>query len=309
MEYLSNRAFNRSVDFIKENARPLEKSYLDYLFFDKNRNNVLNELEKFQNSDGGFGNAIEPDFRMTFSSPMSTSIGVRHLKEFDETTRAQKMIKAAIGYFEFNFNEERNGWYALDRRVNDYPHAPWWHFDEKKGQTIIDENWGNPSAEIIEYVYEYSDYAGEFNVEGLVDYSLKKIINKKEFSSENEVYCYIKLFEVLPANSRDKLEEKLSEAIKQVIVYDSSRWLEYVPKPLDFVDSPVKQRFSVSESKINENLDFIIDLLEKENVIEPPWGRSYYTNDMFPAYTEWKGILTLNALKRLNNYGRLFKNS
>jgi hypothetical protein len=138
MRYLSGNAFDRAVNFIRGNARPLEKNYLEYRFFNDDEKNVLDELEKFQNDDGGFGNSIEPDFRMPYSSPMSTSLGVRHLKEFDKTTRAQKMIKASIRYFENSFNDERNGWYVLDRKVNDYPHAPWWHFDEKTGMIVID---------------------------------------------------------------------------------------------------------------------------------------------------------------------------
>lgn len=90
MRHLSRNAFDRAVNFIRGNARPLEKSYLEYRFFNEDEKNVLDELEKFQNNDGGFGNAIEPDLRMPYSSPMSTSVGVRYLKEFDKTTRAQK---------------------------------------------------------------------------------------------------------------------------------------------------------------------------------------------------------------------------
>ncbi|MEA2067298.1 MAG: hypothetical protein U9O65_09475 [Thermotogota bacterium] len=93
----------------------------------------------------------------------------------------------------------------------------------------------------------------------------------------------------------------------QVIVYDSSRWHEYVPQPIYFVESPEKQRFSISDKKINENPDFIIEMLEKRGRIEPPWGRSYYTKEMEPAYKEWQGILTLKALSILKNYRRLEK--
>ncbi|MFO7882480.1 MAG: hypothetical protein R6U52_08105 [Kosmotogaceae bacterium] len=305
MKYLGKGAFYKSIEFIRRNARPLEKSYLKYLFFGGNEKSVLNELGQFQNDDGGFGNAIEPDIRMPFSSPISTSVGVRHLMEFDKNRRARKMIEAAIKYFEASFNEDRDGWFALDRRVNDYPHAPWWHFDEERGKTVIDENWGNPTAEIVAYVYKYYQYASKLNVEDLIDYSLKRLINKKEFNSENEVYCYIKLYEVLSGERKNKITEQLSRAIEQVIVYDSSRWYEYVPKPLDIVESPEKQRFSIPDNKINENLDFIINLLEEEGKIEPPWGQSFYTDDMKSAYKEWQGILTLKALKILNDFERL----
>lgn len=197
MRHLSRNAFDRAVNFIRGNARPLEKSYLEYRFFNEDEKNVLDELEKFQNNDGGFGNAIEPDLRMPYSSPMSTSVGVRYLKEFDKTIRAQKMIKAAIRYFESSFNDERNGWYALDSKVNDYPHAPWWHLDEETGMTVIDKNWGNPSAEIIAYLFKYVQYVNKLDVKKLVDIAIKNIVNKEEFNSENEIFCYLKLTKLL----------------------------------------------------------------------------------------------------------------
>jgi hypothetical protein len=303
MRHLSRNAFDRAINFIRGNARPLEKRYLEYRFFNEDEKNILDELEKFQNNDGGFGNAIEPDLRMPYSSPMSTSVGVRYLKEFDKTSRAQKMIKAAIRYFEGSFNEGRKGWYALDRKVNDYPHAPWWHFDEETGMTAIDKNWGNPSAEIIAYLFKYIQYVDKLNVKKLVDIAMKNIVNKEEFNSENEIFCYLKLAEVL--NDKNKrLKSKLADAIEKVIVYDSSRWNEYVPQPVDFVESPEKQRFSIPNKKINNNLDFIIELLENRERIELPWGRNYYSKEMEPAYKEWQGILTLKALSILKNYGR-----
>lgn len=75
-------------------------------------------------------------------------------------------------------------------------------------------------------------------------------------------------------------------------------------QPVDFVESPEKQRYSIPDKKINENLDFIIELLEDRERIEPPWGRSYYSREMEPAYKERQGILTLEALTILKNYGR-----
>ncbi|MEA2067299.1 MAG: hypothetical protein U9O65_09480 [Thermotogota bacterium] len=93
------------------------------------------------------------------------------------------MINSAIRYFEGPFNERRNGWYSLNRKVNDYPHAPWWHFDEKTGITVIDKNWGNPSAEIIAYLFKCIQYVDKLDVEKLVDIAINNIVNKEEFNS------------------------------------------------------------------------------------------------------------------------------
>lgn len=42
---------------------------------------VVAELARFQNDDGGFGYALEPDLRTPSSSALATGIGLHMLKE------------------------------------------------------------------------------------------------------------------------------------------------------------------------------------------------------------------------------------
>jgi hypothetical protein len=191
--------------------------------------------------------------------------------------------------------------------VNTYPHAPWWHYDEEKGMTIIDTNWGNPSAEIVSYLYQYKEYVSEIDIDSLGEYAVQYSEDKEEFSSENELFCYIRLCEVLPDRLKKRVMERITLGISQVIEYDREKWKEYVPMPLDFVPHPEKCKFGIKKSTIEENLNFYVESLERDGVITPPWGDSYYRGGLEPAYNEWKGILTLKALKRLDNYNRIEK--
>jgi len=252
---------------------------------------------------------LEPDFRLPFSSPMATSIGLRHLSKVEGYKNEEEIIKPAINYLESEFNESRNGWFAMSQEVNNYPHTPWWHYDEQKGMTVIDNNWGNPSAELLSYLYKYKEYLSKIDVDYIVEYAIQYIENKVTFASENELFCYIKLFEVLPDEKKKKLKYNIADGISQVIEYDRNKWKEYVPLPLDFVPSPEKESFGVKDSKIEENLDYYIELIEgsEEGLLIPPWGDSFYQDGLKPAYKEWQGILTLEVLKRLDNYNRIDK--
>lgn len=306
---LSNDSFLKVSHLLKNKARNLERYLYEYYFQDGNSKDVVEELKKYQNDDGGFGKALESDFRQPNSSPMATSIGIRFLSEIEETKETKDIIKSALKYLEFTFNEKRSGWYAVNKEVNNYPHAPWWHYDEEKHMTIIDKNWGNPSAEIIAYLYKYKEYLNKLDINYLIEYATQYIDNKRSFESENELFCYIKLFEVLPDKLKSKLKEKISYGISQVVEYDSGKWGEYVPLPLDFVPSPDKEKFGVNSYKIDENLDYYIKLIEgtEGRLIDPPWGDSFYQGSLTPAYNEWKGALTLKILKRLDNYSRIEK--
>ncbi|MFL0247104.1 hypothetical protein [Candidatus Clostridium stratigraminis] len=306
---LSNTSFLKVSRLLKIEARALEKSLYKYYFEAGSSENVVDELKKYQNTDSGFGKALESDFRLPNSSPMATSIGIRILTEIEETKETRDIIKSALKYLEFAFNNKRNGWYALSKEVNNYPHAPWWHYDDEKGMTIIDKNWGNPSAEILAYLYKYKEYLNKIEINYLVDYAIHYLENKRIFDSENELFCYIKLYEVLPEELKSNLKKLISYGISEVIEYDREKWEGYVPLPLDFVPSPEKESFEVRSDKIDENLDYYVHLIEgsEDKLINPPWGDSFYQGSLSPAYNEWMGVLTLKILKILDNYNRIEK--
>jgi len=306
---LSNKTFLAVSRSLKDNARKLEKYLYEYYFEQGSSEKVAEELKKYQNDDGGFGHALEPDFRLPYSSPMATSIGLRYLSELDNVKNAPEMVKAAINYLETTFDNNRNGWFALSEAVNNYPHAPWWHYDEQKGMTVIDFHWGNPSAEILSYLYKYRELVTALDIDSLIAYAVQYIEEKEEFDSEFELFCYIKLFEAVPEEKQKMLKDSIKAAVAQVIEYDPAKWGEYVPLPLDFVPAPDKESFGVQSKKIEENLDYYIQLIEsgKGELIKPPWGESFYQDGLKPAYQEWLGIITLEVLKRLDNYDRLDK--
>ncbi|RAK11222.1 hypothetical protein C8C77_103210 [Halanaerobium saccharolyticum] len=304
---LSNQSFKTINKKLKEIARPLDIAHFNYHFQQGDKQALITEIKKFQNKDGGFGNALEPDFRLPLSTPMATSIGLRLLKMVDNSQSAQKIIKKAITYLEESYNKDRNGWYAVRKEVNDYPHTPWWHFDKEEQMTVIDKSWGNPSAELLAYLLRYRDYVKQIDLNSLVKQAVKNIQHKKEHESENEIYCYLKLYEEADTKTKSPLKGSIAEGIKQMIEYDQEKWQEYVPLPLDFVPSPEQERFGVSESKIKSNLDFYVELIEanKESLIKPPWGANFYKEGLKDAYQEWQGKLTLDILIRLDNYGRI----
>ena len=307
MKMLSKDCFNQASKAIMEYGRPLEKSLFQKHFDGGSDQAILNELRKLQNEDGGFGHGIESDFRLPYSSPMATSVGLRLLAEIDSLEESKEMIKAAISYLEMSFDAKRKGWFAVQKEVNNFPHAPWWQYNEVDGMTIIDKNWGNPSGEILAYLYKYREYVKNLDVDSLVDYAVRYIENKEVFNSEFELFCYIKLYEVLPEELQKKLEKRIALAIEQVIVYDVKKWHEYVPTPIDFVHSASDCRFGVAELKINDNLDFIINELESNGKINPPWGDSFYKGDLKEAYNEWIGVITLKALVTLDKFSRIEK--
>lgn len=305
MKLLSRENFNRVGEHIAHNARELEKARFHYLFGNGSSKEVIDELKKFQNRDGGFGNGLESDFILPDSTPMATLIAFQILDEINDISLAADLIKGGVNYFEREFNKKRNGWYAVSAKVNNYPHAPWWHFNEAEGMTVIDKSWGNPTAEILGYLYKYRSFVNELEIDSLIKYAEDYFINKENINSEHEVYCFLSLYKNLPNENRVKIEGKLTEAIQGLVNVNTKEWDNYVPRPVNFVKDPYSKMFGIKAEDIDTNLDYLIDMLSANGYIMPNWQWGQYDESWEVAKKNWIGVLTLGTLVILNNFNRI----
>lgn len=305
MQKLSNTLFNQLNSFMNTEARTLEKAIFNYYFNDASIDNILDSLESFQNSDGGFGRGIEPDFQLIQSSPMATSIGLRYLSKIDNSDRAQNMISKAIKYLETTFDNNRSGWYAVPSNVNNYPHAPWWEFREDINMTVIDYSWGNPTAEIIGYLYKYKEYLSKLDIYSLINYAVANLNSHTEFNSEHEIFCYIRMYNALGEEFSSKLADKIKLAVSQLVNINQSEWINYVPTPLKFIEIDSKNFFEIEQKSIDQNLDYLIDKLEENGKILPAWQWDKYLEEWEVVKLEWIGILTLGDLLSLLKFNRI----
>ncbi|MDR7856764.1 hypothetical protein [Tissierella sp.] len=305
MRQLSKRTFNEINSYMNKEARGLERAIFNYYFNDTNGDDILDMLEKYQNPDGGFGRGIESDFMLLDSSPMATSIGLRYLNLLKDDHRAQKMITKAIGYLEATFDEERNGWYSVPITVNDYPHAPWWEHREDIGMTVIDYSWGNPTAELIGYLYKYREYLTKLDIFSLINYAIEKLNERAEFNSEHEIFCYIRMYNIIDEEFSAQMEDTLKLAVSNLINVEEDQWTDYVPMPLKFIELDSENFFGIDNKFIDKNLDYLIAKLEENKKIFPTWEWNDYLDEWEIAKKDWIGNLTLEAVLALKKFNRI----
>lgn len=305
MKKVSKTLLNQLNNFINTEARPLEKSLYNYYFNNSSVEDVINSLEAFQNSDGGFGGGIEPDFKLIESSATATAIGLRHLSKVEASDRAQKMIAKAVKYLETTFNTSRKGWYSVPSIVNEYPHASWWEFRDDLNMTVIDYSWGNPTAELIGYLYKYKEYVNNLDVYSLISNAITNLKQLKEFKSEHGIYCYIYMHNALDKEFSSQIEGVLKSAVSKLVNVTESEWKNYVPTPLKFIESSSINFFGIEPKLIDQNLDYLVDRLEQEGKILPAWQWDKYLDEWEVSKVEWSGILTLEALLALHKFNRV----
>ncbi|KGX87182.1 prenyltransferase/squalene oxidase repeat-containing protein [Pontibacillus litoralis] len=303
MQRLSSQTFHSIREQLLLTARPLERAIFCYEFEDGKEETVLEALQTYQNDDGGFGNGLEPDFQLPDSSPMATSVAMQHLIRYADHPLAQNMIKRAISYLESTFDEERRGWFAVPPQVNEYPHAFWWTVRDN-GQSWIDDNWGNPSAELIGYLHLFEHEVQNLHVPKLIDQALTHFLQLESFDA-HETYCYLRLLAMVPNQRTDKVEKQLTKAVQSVVKLDRENWEKYVPFPLKFIATPEGNHFGLPAFKVEDNLDFFVEKLEEQSCISPTWAWTDYLATWEKAKKEWTGILTLGTLLSLRTFNRL----
>ena len=97
MRSLSAEAFGRAKDYLMTGGRPLEQARFKHLFEDGSLEEVAAALAAYQNPDGGYGHALEPDAFTPTSGALATSIGLRVLRETGATADHEQ-IRGAVGY-------------------------------------------------------------------------------------------------------------------------------------------------------------------------------------------------------------------
>ncbi len=303
---LSKNAFKACEQFILNNGRTLEQKKYACLFYHEEPTSYLEVLKTYQNDDGGFGHGLEPDAITPHSSPFQTSVGLSYLQFCDNHIKAKEMIRKAIHYLQQTFDKERKGWYAFNKDVNDYPHTPWWEYNDKEKMTPIDHHYGNPTAHIVSLLVRYKQYVEKLDIEVIINCLLDHIEGIDTFISEHELYCFIHLYKALTGDYKNRLEKALTKGIQQLVDLDQDNWKEkYVPQPLHFISEPNMCQFGIDNKSIEDNLNFLINELEENHRITPPWGDVFYTGEFKSSYEAWVVINTFKALLTLKSFNQI----
>jgi hypothetical protein len=133
--------------FMLNNARLLERRLFTCLFHGGERQYVLSALRAYQNEDGGFGNALEPDKRTTTSQPIDQEVALRVLDDlgFDS------MIAQQVCDFLETITTAEGGVPFVLPSVRDAPRADWWNTDVDHPPASI-----NPTASIVGLLYKHA---------------------------------------------------------------------------------------------------------------------------------------------------------
>lgn len=281
------------TDFMWRTARLLDRRRFAYLFLNGERQAVVEALRPYQNPDGGFANALEPDIRTPLSQPVPTWTALCILDEtvvFDDP-----MVTRACDYLQSISTAERGVPYVLSS-AHDYPRAPWWQAEGEPPPASL-----NPTAAIAALLHKH--HVDHPWLAAAIDYCWRKI-DAMDTTSAYEMRAVLPFLDLAPDRQRAEraferigpkiLEQKLV-ALDSSAGEDSLSLFKFAPNPGGLA------RRLFSDALIEAHLDALASAQQEDGGWQFNW----------PAWNpagafEWRGIVTIEALVTLRAYGRRF---
>ena len=304
---LSKNNVDNAKTFIVNRGRPLEQALCRYHFDGGPKEQILVELGKFQNADGGFGNALEPDLRASESSALSTTFALDILAELDFSYN-EMMIEKSVNYLMRTYEEEKHIWRLIPETTDTSPHAPWWNQDG------LENTFGNflenPRVKICGYLFHYQELTPQDFRDDILNRVLAHMETREDKVSGDTLKCYLHLSQCgnLPYDAKVRLGQKLERMIPASVETDSTKWEEYCLKPIWTIKSLNSPFLHLIDQAFEMSLNYEIQNQEEDGSWKPfwSWGEAY-PEDWKVAKQEWSAILTLDVLKVLEAFGRIGK--
>lgn len=294
--------------WIYRNARPLDLFRWRYFFEDQTpdaanafREDILQSLAVYQNDDGGFGHALEPDSWNPGSSPMTTWAATEVLAELGALSVNHPLIRGILRYLASDRDFDGMFWRAEVPGNNDHPHAPWWHFD---AATV--DNWGyNPTASLAGFVILHAspDMPMRQKAGALVRNMAADLTASETKHDMHEVACIIRMAEYCQQAGAadlfeaDALRRWLASQVSRLITRNLNDWTGgYVCMPSRFIRSPKSPFYPGNEAAVAAEAEYLLRTLPDGDVWPITWKWGQYDQAFAVSQNWWKSEIAIRNL-------------
>lgn len=299
MEKLKEIQMKNIQNYIFSNARDIEKEKWNYLFNNGSKEDIVSELVKYQNNDGGFGNGLEADILLPASSSIASTEAI--LIAYDYELNCEELwFKNLLSYFEKTIQKTPSFWEKVPKEVENFPHAPWWVYAPDSKFTP------NPCAVIASAFIKYGN-DGQRELGYKIADRCMEFLNSNKPCYDHDCYCLQRLFTALQElNStliNDISVKSMERRILDCLCIDESKWMDYVAQPLDLVRSPKSQWYKLVEPFVENNLNFWFNTLKEEGFWIPNFSWGVETEIARNVTKIWRCYITVKRVDVFKAFG------
>ncbi|RRR98595.1 hypothetical protein [Glycomyces terrestris] len=290
MKTLTEDAFAAAERYLELHARLVDRLRFAHAFLGAPGELVRNAVAAYQNLDGGFGHAIEPDLRGSGSQPQGAEIALWMVEGI--AAADEPMLLRACDWLEAHATEDGGVPWVLPSVLDD-ERAPWWQPQGEKPPAAL-----NPTAPI----------AGLLHAHGVdhpwlgpaTEFCWQAIAGISEIGAYDAM-CILTFLERVPDRERAEAEfQRLRASLRDAAALDPDA-PGHVHSPVDLAPRPdAMARRLFSDDELNLHLDRVIDAQGGDG----GWAPNFELWTPVVAH-EWGGYLTLARLRTLQAYGRI----
>ena len=309
MNSMDRPSFDRARRFLKTAARSLERARFEFHFEAAPPELVVAALARFQNPDGGFGHALEPDVRTPSSSALATGIALNILREVGATAE-QPMVQRAVHYLARTWDMDGWTWRVVPADTNHYPHAPWWHDDDGSLARTFDSFLVIPRAQLVAHLNAYAQLVPGDWLAAVTEATVRDIEEVEPLGSGggDDLRYVLELASerTVPVRQRDRLLRRLQAVVPAAVSLEPAEWESYSITPLKVAPTPSSPLADLVRDGLEAYLDFQLAQQQADGGWEPVWTWAGHYPDVWPqAAAEWRGELTLQMLLALRAWSLL----
>lgn len=297
--------FERARKFIYRNARPLDFARWKYHFEDGTADDIIRILAAYQNSDGGFGHGLEADSLNPCSTPIQTWYAVMNLRAIGLYNADHPMVKGIVRYLESGDAFDGHCWAWAIPSNNDYPHAPWWSYQEPEEDGIRNYN---PTASLVGWLLRVtgSDFAMGLAREA-VDFYLSSMQLQ---DMQHTLPCFLDLYRDILSSAPEAFETASLEAclrrdITECVCRAAKDWGGYCAMPSDYILGMDDPFLSCAPELAKQECEFLARTQQENGAWSVPWGWGAYPDDFAVSANRWQSYGILKNLLYLRGMGVL----
>jgi hypothetical protein len=282
--------FDAAAAFIAANARVIDRRRFERLFGDGDAQPVRDAVAAYRNADGGFGHALEPDCREPGSQSLAFEVALRIMDEAGAWDAA--LVRGACDWLAAVAPAE-GGVAFVQPTLTGWPHAPWWVAEEGDPASVIATALIAGTLHARGVSHPWLDRATELTWSLIVD-----VVDPGPY----DMRAVFSFLQRVP--DRDRAREVFGRVgplilDRKLVALDPETPGE-VHFPLDFAPEPDSlARELFDEATIKANLDH----LAQAQLEDGGWTFNWLAWSP-AAEREWRGFLTVDALRILRANGR-----
>jgi hypothetical protein len=274
--------------FMLSNARVLERHHLAVILHGAPTDPVLDALRPYRNADGGFGHALEPDVRGPESEPVAVQHALEVLLDIDATD--DPMLADAAAWLGTIADADGGMPFVLPAAAR-YPRAPW---------MVPSDGGSQITFSLAAYLWEAR--SSEPWLERATEWCWRKLEGQERLTGFRVKFA-LDFLDAVPDEDRARAAV---ERLRSSLGPDGS-----VPVPGGIENERITPLMLSERPEgrsralfTDEQIAAELDALEAEQRDDGGWMFDWLA--WSPGQeVEWRGIVTVRALRTLGAHGRL----